>query len=176
MLQKKMLEARKIINSLRVMTTAYLFHKDNVLLMERSSQKSFIPGVWSGIGGHVESTEYNDLMSACLREIEEETGLLSDDVQELALRYVILRERESELRQQFIYFGTVTKTELATTNEGTLHWIPSKDIFNRKMSDSNRLMLEHYFQNQDTDVVIVGTMFGEEMTPNVHWGLMSDWE
>lgn len=165
-----------ILNSLRVMTTAYLFHNGSVLLMERSSQRSFIPGVWSGIGGHVEPTEYGDLRSACLREIEEETGLQSEDVQKLVLRYVISRQRKNELRQQFIYFGTTTKTELGATDEGTLHWIPSNQVFDCRMTDSNRLMLRHYFDNEPSNQVWVGTMYGEDGEPKMHWALMSDWE
>lgn len=158
------------------MATAYLFHKDSVLLMERASQRSFIPGVWSGIGGHVEPTEYGDLRSACLREIEEETGLQSQDVQELVLRYVILRQKRNELRQQFIYFGTTTKTELSTTDEGTLHWIPSNQVFDYGMTDSNRLMLRHYFDNEASNQVLVGSMYGEAEEPRIHWALLSDWE
>lgn len=158
------------------MTTAYLFHNDSVLLMERSSHKSFIPGVWSGIGGHVEPTEYGDLRSACLREIEEETGLHSANVKDLVLRYVILRQRKQELRQQFIYFGRTTTTELGTTDEGTLQWIPSTHVFDCRMTDSNRLMLNHYFDNEPSNQVWVGTMYGETREPKMHRALMSDWE
>jgi 8-oxo-dGTP pyrophosphatase MutT (NUDIX family) len=79
------------------MTTAYLSYKDSVILIERSSQRRFIPGVWSCIDGHVEPTEYANLRSACLRESEEETGLQATDIQELVLRYVILRQRKHEL-------------------------------------------------------------------------------
>lgn len=158
------------------MTTAYLLNNGNVLLMERSSQKSFIPGVWSGIGGHVEPTEYGDLKSACLREIEEETGLQSADMQDLVLSYVILRQRKHELRQQFIYFGRTTTTELGTTDEGTLHWIPSSQVFDCRMTDSNRLLLKHYFDNEPSNQVWVGTMYGEVGESKIQWALMSDWE
>ncbi|QSO55251.1 NUDIX domain-containing protein [Alicyclobacillus curvatus] len=132
--------------------------------------------IWSGIGGHVESNEHGDLRSACLREIKEETGLQSEDVKELALRYVILRQRKQELRQQFIYFGTTTKTELGTTDEGTLHWMPTSQVFNCKMTDSNRLMLMHYFDNEPSSRVWVGTTYGEAGQARMNWASMSDWE
>lgn len=165
-----------ILSSLRLMTTAYLFHEDSILLIERSSLRDFLPDVWSGIGGHVEPTEYEDIRSACLREIEEETGLQSEDVKELVMRYVILRQRKNELRQQFIYFGTTTKTELHPTDEGTLHWIPSKEVFDYRLPDSNRLMLRHYFDTQPSTQAWVGTMYGEAGEPRIDWTLMSDWE
>lgn len=176
MRQKEVVEEISILNSLRIMTTAYLFHKESVLLMERSFQRSFLPTVWSGIGGHVKPIEAADLVSACSREIEEETGLQPEDVQGLVLRYVILRQRKYELRQQFIYFGTTTKTELATTDEGTLHWIPANEVFDYKMTDSNRLMLRHYFDTEPSNQVWVGTMYGESGEPRIHWASMSDWE
>jgi 8-oxo-dGTP diphosphatase len=169
-------EVIDILSSLRVMTTAYLFHEDTVLLMKRSSQRSFIPDVWSGIGGHVEPTEYGDIRGACLREIEEETGLQSEDLKELVMRYVILRQRKHELRQQFIYFGTTTNTKRGSTEEGTLHWIPTNRMFDCLMTDSNRLMLRHYFDSEPTNRVWVGTMYGEASEPKIHWALMSDWE
>ncbi|MCR2821259.1 NUDIX domain-containing protein [Lederbergia panacisoli] len=162
--------------SLRLMTTAYLFHGDSVLLIERSSQKSFIPGVWSGTGGHVEHNEYKDLESACLREIEEETGLLTNNLESLNLKYILLRQRKRELRQQFIYFGTTNTMQVEASDEGALHWIPCKRIFSRKMTDSNRLMLEHFFNNEKTDDIFVGTMYGEEREPKAHWTILSDWE
>jgi 8-oxo-dGTP diphosphatase len=158
------------------MTTAYLFHQGSVLLMKRSSQRRFIPDVWSGIGGHVEPNEYGDLRSACFREIKEETGLQSENVKELTLRYVILRQRKQELRQQFIYFGTTTQTGLGTTDEGTLHWMPTSQVFNCKMTHSNRLMLMHYFDNEPSNRVWVGTTYGEAGQARMNWASMSDWE
>ena len=164
------------LNSLRVMTTAYLFHKDSVLLMKRSSQRSFIPGVWSGVGGHVHSNEFADIKAACFREIEEETGLRLTNIQSFSLKYVLLRIRNNELRQQFVYFGTTNTNQIGVTDEGTLHWIPSNHVFEYRMTDSNRLMLEHYFDNPPSNEVWVGTMRGDEMQPQTNWALMSDWE
>ena len=165
-----------ILNSLRVMTTAYLMCEDSVLLMERSPHRGFLPGVWSGVGGHVEPGEYGDLKSACLREIEEETGFRRNDVHTLRLGYVLLRQRHHELRQQFVYFGRVDTTQIGITEEGTLCWIPQKNVLNYQMTDSNRMMLEHYFQNPGTDSVFVGAMHGEDVQAGIGWATVSDWE
>ena len=161
---------------MRVMTTAYLFNGDFVLLMERSPHRSYLLGVWSGIGGHVEVNEFGNFMSACFREIEEETGLKSNNVVSLNLKYVILRQRKSELSQQFIYVGSATTRQIGTTDEGTLHWIPSQHIFDYQMTDSNRLMLKHYLSHEQTDQIWVGVMHGDEGQPAIHWALLSDWE
>jgi len=90
------------------MTTAYLFHDDSILLMERSLQRTFLPGLWVGVGGHVEPGEYAHLMASCLREIAEETGLCPEDISDLRLRYILLRQRGNGLRQHFVYFGTAS--------------------------------------------------------------------
>lgn len=43
------------LNQIRLMTTAYLCHGDRMLLMQRSAEREFLPSIWSGVGGHVET-------------------------------------------------------------------------------------------------------------------------
>lgn len=144
--------------------------------MKRSPRKTFMPNLWAAVGGHVESGEHEDLRQSCLREIAEETGIQPSQLQELSLRYVLLRQRNKELRQQFVYFGTTTTTDIGSTDEGTLHWIPCHEVFDRPMTDGNRLMLEHYFANTEDKQIWVGTLQGVNGEPIVRWAPMSDWE
>lgn len=164
-----------MLNSIRVMTSAYLFYGDSVLLMQRSPRKKFMPNVWAAVGGHVEPGEHGDLLQSCLREIAEETGIQPSQLNGFSLRYVLLRQRNKELRQQFVYFGTTTTADIGSTDEGTLHWIPYHEVFNRRMTDSNRLMLEHYFGNTDDKQIWVGTLQGVNGGAVVRWAPMSDW-
>jgi 8-oxo-dGTP diphosphatase len=48
------------------MATAFLMNKDDFLLMQRLMQKKFAPGIWAGVGGHVEPEEVNNPYSACI--------------------------------------------------------------------------------------------------------------
>ena len=164
------------LNQIRLMTTAYLCHGDHMLLMQRSAEREFLPSIWSGVGGHVEYPEHTDLRAACRREIGEETGFGDDDVTGLTLRYVLLRQRRDELRQQFVYFGTALTRQTRTTAEGVLHWIPCLDVLRHPMSESNRLMLGHYLTEGDPHAVMVGVLSGDTGSPRIQWAPVSDWE
>ena len=157
------------------MTTAYLRHGDRMLLMQRSAERQFLPSIWSGVGGHVEHHEFADLQGACRREIGEETGLGDDDIEGLTLRYVLLRQRQDELRQQFIYFGTAVTREVCTTEEGVLKWVPFQEVLSQAMTVSNRLTLAHYFTEGPQATVMVGVLSGES-SPRIRWAPVSDWE
>jgi 8-oxo-dGTP diphosphatase len=57
----------------RVVSAAFLYQGDRVLLARRSASKEIAPNVWHLPGGHVEYGE--DTYSAIKREIKEEFGL-----------------------------------------------------------------------------------------------------
>lgn len=164
------------MNRIRIMTTAYLRHGDDMLLMQRSPKREFLPGIWSGVGGHVECCELGDIRTACLREVGEETGLGAADIDNLTLRYVLLRQRRDELRQQFIYFGTARIAETRPTHEGYLHWVPSGDVLTKPMTASNRMMLEHYFSKGLHDLAMVGVLSDDRASARIRWSPVSDWE
>lgn len=165
-----------VVNKLRVMTTAYLFHEDEILLLQRSMNKKIAPGMWSGIGGHVEANEHRDIKTSCLREIKEETGLTEEHISSLTLKYIILRQKENELRQQYIYFGKTITKHVGQTIEGKLHWISSQNIFVREMTESNRFVLQHYLENHSTQHVWVGVMGERDSKAIISWSQMCDWE
>jgi len=61
---------------------AFLFHNGQVLLGLRSKEKSFYPGVWDAIGGHIESRE--SVRAALVRELVEEIHVTPVDFVQLA--------------------------------------------------------------------------------------------
>ncbi|CAG9614565.1 hypothetical protein BACCIP111899_03798 [Bacillus rhizoplanae] len=165
-----------MVNKLRVMTTAYLFHEDEILLLQRSINKNIAPGMWSGIGGHVETNEHEDIKTSCLREIQEETGLTAEHISSLTLRYIILRQKDNELSQQYIYFGQTPTKHVGETIEEKLHWIPSQNIFECEMTESNRFALQHYLENHSTQHVWVGVMGELDSKATISWSQICDWE
>ena len=60
--------------TLRNGVAAFLQNNGSYLLMKRAENRGIAPGVWSGVGGHIEPNEINDPLAACYREIEEETN------------------------------------------------------------------------------------------------------
>lgn len=53
----------------RLMTNAFLLNGEKMLVMKRSNNKKIAPGLWTGVGGHIEPQEINDPEASCLREI-----------------------------------------------------------------------------------------------------------
>lgn len=130
----------------RIMSTAFLFKHDKILMMKRSADRKLAPGVWTGIGGHVEPEEMNNPEKACIREIYEETGIESNELIDLTLRYILLRQKDNEIREQFVYFGRTTKSELGQTEEGELYWLDIELINTLEMPKIIEEMLDHYFR------------------------------
>ncbi|HBK85283.1 MAG TPA: hypothetical protein DDZ53_04545, partial [Firmicutes bacterium] len=109
--------------TLRNGVTAFLHNNGEYLLMKRADNRKIAPGVWSGVGGHMEQSEINDPLTACYREIEEETGISRDKISSLKLLYIITRRSKDEIRQSYIYFGETAQEEVIQTDEGNLFWI-----------------------------------------------------
>ena len=61
------------------MVTIFIEKDDKILMLKRAPTKKIAPNKWAGIGGHIEKEEYKTPMKACLRELEEETGLIVND-------------------------------------------------------------------------------------------------
>lgn len=143
--------------SLRLMSTAVLFNGDDMLMMKRSPTRTLSPGKWAGVGGHLEPAEIGDPRAACLREIEEETGLRPEDIEELELRYILLRLNGSDLRQQFVYVGRTKRRDVSLTEEGELHWIPRSEILNRDLPYVFQTLLAHWLTEGPSQRLWMGT-------------------
>ncbi len=102
-------------------TLTFLLDGDEVLLILRSPDAPLFPGLYNGVGGHVERGE--DILSSARREVREETGL---DVPDLALR-CLLHVNEGPTRPGvlvFVFVGWPGQRDVTASGEGTLHWVP----------------------------------------------------
>jgi 8-oxo-dGTP diphosphatase len=102
-------------------TLTFLLNGDEILLMQRSPEARLFPGMYNGVGGHVERGE--DMLSAARREVREETGL---DVPDLTLRGLLHVDEGADRPGVlvFIFVGHVQQREVRPSAEGTLHWVP----------------------------------------------------
>ncbi len=161
----------------RLLSTAFLFNGNDLLLMRRSSRAKFLPGMWAPVGGHIEASEFCTPQVACEREIFEETGLSAQDLCGLALRYIVHRIRQSEIRIQYCYFGSTTTRQVGTTDEGDLHWIPLENVTTLTISATTRFTVEHYAKiGSQTNAIYIGSVSAQDRNPTMFWSPLNDWE
>jgi 8-oxo-dGTP diphosphatase len=160
---------------LRQMAAAFIYRDGKYVMIKKTSSKLSESEFWSGLGGHMEAHEINDPVKACLREVYEESGIRAEEIVGLKLRYLLLRQKEDEIRVQYVFFGRTMKKDLVSSDEGELFWINEDEIYDRNMSSVIREMLRHYKENQASEAVFVGTMTKTEgQEAAIQWSVMQD--
>jgi 8-oxo-dGTP diphosphatase len=144
--------------NLRLMVTAFIKRDNKILMIHRSENKEIAPGLWAGIGGHVESEEMKYPNEACFREIHEETGLSKSDIFNFRLKCIVFRNKDNvELRQQFVYFCETTNEINHTTDEGQLHWIDESKLLKLDMPKTCQHIIKAYLSGLlNSDDVFIG--------------------
>ncbi|MDE7293618.1 MAG: NUDIX domain-containing protein [Oscillospiraceae bacterium] len=151
---------------LRNMTSVYLIKGDRILLLLRQGGR-VVNNVWIGTaGGHFEEYELNDPKACVIREMEEETGLTENDIEDLQLRYITLRRISGEIRQNYFFFARLKDgvNENIVSNEGECKWFPLEETGDLEMSYSAKYALEHYRKiGRFTSEIYVGAATGERV-------------
>jgi len=145
---------------LRNMTSIYLHRGDKFLLLYRMGSRVIGNSYTGTAGGHMEESELNNPRACVLRELQEETGLTEQDVNNLQNRYITLRLKNGEVRQNYYFFGELADhvdAETLTSNEGELQWFDASEIENLNMPYSAKYMWIHYNKiGQYTDCLYGG--------------------
>lgn len=131
---------------LRSMATVYLTCGDKVLLLYRQGS-SAVADSWVGsAGGHFEPEEFCDARACVLRELQEELGLQESQLRGLALRYIVLRRAEKEIRQNYYFFAELPGGEdmALRSDEGILKWVQIHELFHYEMPATAKQMLGHW--------------------------------
>jgi len=163
---------------LRTTASAFLRNSGNYLLLKRALTKRLAPGLWAGVGGHMEPHELNNPIETCYREIEEETGITKSDIHSLELLYITVRMKSiGEISYNYFYFGETTKTEAIQTDEGSLHWVLESELLNREYPKTFAAMLSHYTTRHPQDrAVYVGVAGNDNNSLSMTWTLLEDFE
>ncbi|MEO4052728.1 NUDIX domain-containing protein [Solibacillus sp. CAU 1738] len=166
---------------LRQMAVAFLLNEEQeVLFLQKKQKNTFLAGFLVPIGGHIKDDEINEPQKACFREIEEETGLKKECIDNLTLKYIVLRLKDNhEIRIQYVFVGHASKNStLIESEEGSLSWIGYNGILlNDNVSATSKEIVKHYDQvGKYNEKVYVGSMKSLKGNPEVTWGLLEDWE
>ena len=158
---------------LRNMTSVYLTDAKGILCLYRIGSRVANEMYVGSAGGHFEESEVNDAKKCALREMEEELGLTEADVVNMKLRYVTLRYRNGELRQNYYFFAQLPERIQLASCEGELHWFTYDQAWNLHMPVSAKHMMRHYLaQGRFDELVYAGITepSGTRFVPLVEFG------
>ena len=131
---------------LRNMTSLYLTKGERVLCLYRIGSRVANQMYIGSAGGHFECGELNDARRCVLREAYEELGIREEDLLDMKMRYITLRLKNGEVRQNYYFFARLREDRELTSTEGQLHWVDFKDIPALKMPSSAKHMILHYLK------------------------------
>lgn len=158
-----------MLGKLRNMTGIYLLKGNKILLLYRQGGK-VVNNVWTAsAGGHFEKDELNDAKVCAIRELNEELGLSVDDVEDMELRYIALRNVKGEIRQNYYFFAELKDgvDENLHSNEGECKWFLLDEIGDLEMPITAKYVMEHYCKvGRFTNEVYVGVTYPDRIEMN----------
>ncbi|MCH5264516.1 MAG: NUDIX domain-containing protein [Lachnospiraceae bacterium] len=143
---------------LRNMASLYLYTDSKMLFLYRIGSRVVADSYTGSAGGHFEKEELNDARACVLRELYEETGLKEDDLENLTLRYITLRLKNQEIRQNYYFFAKIKDmAKEITSNEGKLRWVEKSQAMELDMPFTAEYVIKHYLETgQNTDCLYGG--------------------
>lgn len=129
-------------------TLCYLERDDAYLMLHRVKKKNDVNhDKWIGIGGKFEGVESPE--ECLLREAKEETGLTLTDYR---LRGIVtfISSEPWDAEYMFLYTATGWTGEMQECSEGTLEWVPKKDIEKLNLWEGDKLFFR--LMGEDRDV------------------------
>ncbi len=151
---------------LRSMTGIYIRKGDRMLMLYRQGGR-VVNEVWvPSAGGHFEASEYCDARACVLRELGEELGITEHQLENFRLRYVTLRRRYGEIRQNYYFFAELTDgvSEEFSSNEGICRWFSLSELPALEMPFTSKYVIEHYLKTgHATEEMYGGIADGEKV-------------
>lgn len=104
----------------------FLTRRDEVLLMRRADDRPVFPGLYNGLGGHVERSE--SVLAAAFREIEEESGLKPQRLWLCANVAIDTGDPDVGIHMSVFCGPAPQDGELRQSDEGTLQWVKVAEL------------------------------------------------
>ena len=138
------------MNSFNITTECYIRRGDDMLFILKG-RDDMNTGKYLGVGGHMEIGE--SPVDCILREIEEETGIVSSELKDLKMRSVITFINP-KYGDEYIhlfeaeYIGSEDPA-LRTCDEGEFKWVNIRDIPSLPMWEGDMVMFEQLLNTKD---------------------------
>ena len=129
---------------LRSMTSVYFVREDGILCLFRVGSRIANNKYVGAAGGHFERDEVASARACILREMKEELGLTEADTEGLHMKYITLRLKDGEVRQNYYFFACLKEEKELVSNEGTLRWVKWEELPDLNMPVSAKHMILHY--------------------------------
>jgi 8-oxo-dGTP diphosphatase len=130
-------------------TLIFITRGNQILLLKGLNNKRLWAGLYNGIGGHIEKGE--DIYSAALRELQEESGLTSNNLKLRGILTVDTRKNPGVC--VFIFSGTCQEEKYTKSDEGLLEWIKLSDLDNIPLVEDLPLLLPKVLDPQEANQI-----------------------
>jgi 8-oxo-dGTP diphosphatase len=130
----------------------FIFNGEKVLLIKGAPNKRIWPGLFNGIGGHLEPDE---VVSTCAsRELEEETGLTGISLHLCGVIHVDTSVNPGVLL--FVFKGNYKEGNLSPSAEGDLHWVDTHHLDELELVQDLYELIPRVSEWKPEDQVIFG--------------------
>lgn len=156
--------------TVRHMSSAFIWNGPNVLMLKKASTSALFPDLWVPVGGHIRPEECSSPKDACLREIQEETGLSAGQLGDLKLMYITVRRKKEEIRIQHLFFCHTESRDVVDSSEGILAWVQKQRLQGLKTSYTSQAVLRHYFtRDLGDESLYMGVVEVHRARPEMNW-------
>lgn len=152
---------------MKLTTLCYLERDEEYLMLHRIKKKNDVnKDKWIGIGGKFERGESPE--DCLLREAREETGYRLTDYRLRGIVTFLYNDEEAEY--MFLYTAAGFEGEPVLCDEGTLEWVPKRELGRLNLWEGDRIFLKlieedapffslklHYYGDTLSEAVLDGT-------------------
>jgi 8-oxo-dGTP diphosphatase len=127
-------------------TLCFITSGADVLLLRGAPDKRIWPNLYNGVGGHVEPDE--DIHSAALREIAEETALPVHDLHLCGIINIPVQVQHAGV-MLFVFKAVALDRSYRESPEGSLEWVPLDQVAHLALVEDLPVLLPRVLAHPD---------------------------